>query len=179
MKKLILGVIPALMLSACGESGTDDVLHQAGIEEYTTAMVATEGNEATGMVTFRRTGDGIAVTAHIEGLQPNQQHGFHIHQYGDCSAPDGTSAGGHFNPESTRHGGRDDDERHVGDLGNLESNENGEAQVEFIDDRLQMDGPHSILGRGVIVHAQADDLESQPTGDAGGRLSCGVIGVAD
>ncbi|MCC5879907.1 MAG: superoxide dismutase family protein [Idiomarina sp.] len=177
MKRFLSVLIPTLALTACG--GQNPTVAESGVELFTSTIVPTEGNSAEGVVTFRRTGDGIAVVAHIEGLEPNTRHGFHIHQYGDCTASDGSSAGGHFNPTGERHGGRHDDERHVGDLGNLESNDSGVASLEYIDDRLSMDGRYTILGRGVIVHAQADDYETQPTGDAGGRIGCGVIGVAE
>jgi Cu-Zn family superoxide dismutase len=137
----------------------------------------TEGNKVAGKVTFTKEAGGIRVTGEITGLTPGK-HGFHIHEFGDCSAPDGTSAGGHFNPMGHPHAGPGVEKRHVGDLGNLDANEAGVAKVDFVDKQLAFDGPHSILGRGVIVHAKADDLKTQPTGDAGGRIACGVIGVA-
>lgn len=139
----------------------------------------TRGNEGKfGMVTFERTGDGVKVMAHLEGMPANSTHGFHVHEFGDCSAPDATSAGSHFNPNETQHGARDAEHRHVGDLGNIETNRSGMAHVEFVDQGLTMRGPHSILGRAVVVHEQADDLTSQPVGNAGARVLCGVIGVA-
>lgn len=145
-----------------------------------TAVISpTQGNETAGVVTFTQTEEGVRVEATISGLDAEARHGFHIHQYGDCRAPDGTSAAGHFNPEGVEHGAPTDDIRHVGDLGNLPSNAEGSADVDFVDSHLQLNGPNSILGRGVIIHAGTDDFESQPTGDAGSRLACGVIGVAN
>lgn len=176
MKRFIFAAIPFFVLGACG---AQEQVPDTGVESYTATISPTEGNNTQGTVTFRRTGDGIAVVANIENLDANSRHGFHIHQYGDCTAPDATSAGGHFNPTQERHGGRQADERHAGDLGNLEANEQGVANLEYIDDKLTMDGDHTILGRGIIVHAGADDYETQPTGDAGSRLGCGVIGVAE
>lgn len=178
MKRIALAAVPLLVLTACGHQ-QDPIVGETGVEIFTATIVPTEGNTAEGVVNFRRSGDGIVVSAHIEGLDANTSHGFHIHQFGDCTAPDGTSAGGHFNPSGERHGSRHDEERHVGDLGNLESNAQGIATLEYVDDRLTMDGAQTILGRGMIVHAQADDYETQPTGDAGGRIGCGIIGVAD
>jgi superoxide dismutase, Cu-Zn family len=137
----------------------------------------TEGNEARGAVHFVSSRHGIRVTASVEGLSPGL-HGFHVHEYGDCSAPDGSSAGGHFNPEDMPHGAPNARERHVGDLGNLSADEMGVAHVDGTDTLLAFTGPRSILGRAVIVHAEADDLLSQPTGEAGGRVACGVIGIA-
>lgn len=139
---------------------------------------ATEGSEVSGTVTFTRDAAGIRVVADVEGLSPGL-HGFHIHEYGDCSAPDGTSAGGHFNPEGSPHGGPSDEERHVGDLGNLSADESGAAHYDRIDTHIEFSGTRSIVGRGMIVHAGEDDLTSQPTGNAGPRVACGVIGIAE
>lgn len=146
--------------------------------ELISVLHPTADNEVTGVVRFSETADGIRVVAEVNGLEPNSTHGFHIHQYGDCSAEDGTSAGGHFNPQDSPHAGPDADERHVGDLGNITVDEDGYAELDYVDSMLSFNGPNSILGRGIIIHAGEDDLETQPTGDAGARLSCGVIGVA-
>ncbi len=137
----------------------------------------TEGNEVSGIVTFTKTDGGIKIVANLEGLTPGK-HGFHIHEYGDCSRLDGKSAGGHFNPDGKKHGAPNSEERHVGDLGNLLANENGKAYYEIIDSYISFSGPHSIIGRAIIVHAGEDDLTSQPTGAAGARVACGVIGLA-
>ncbi len=137
----------------------------------------TEGNAAHGVVSFTQTEEGIKIVAHIEGLTPGK-HGFHIHQYGDCSLPNGKSAGGHFNPEEMPHAGPDAAQRHVGDMGNLIADESGMAHYEQVDKHLSFSGKDSIIGRGIIIHAGEDDLTSQPTGNAGSRLGCGVIGIA-
>ena len=137
----------------------------------------TKGNEVSGIVTFTKTEGGIKIVANFEGLTPGK-HGFHIHEYGDCSRLDGKSAGGHFNPDDKKHGAPNSEERHVGDLGNLLANEKGKAYFEMIDSYISFIGPHSIIGRAIIVHAGEDDLTSQPTGNAGARLACGVIGLA-
>lgn len=148
-----------------------------GPTEAVAVLYPTEGNEAHGMVHFIEVDSRVRVVADLEGLAPGA-HGFHVHQYGDCSAPDGTSAGGHFNPDGTPHGAPDASERHVGDLGNVSADDTGKAHLEWTDSFLSFSGPHSILGRGVIVHAEADDFTSQPTGNAGARVACGVIGIA-
>jgi len=137
----------------------------------------TEGNEVSGIVTFTKTDGGIKIVANFEGLTPGN-HGFHIHEFGDCSRLDGKSAGGHFNPDGKKHGAPNSEERHVGDLGNLLANEDGKAYYEMIDSYISFSGPHSIIGRAIIVHAGEDDLTSQPTGAAGARVACGVIGLA-
>lgn len=134
----------------------------------------TAGNKVEGRVVFQKVDQGVKVVAHISGLTPGL-HGFHIHEKGDCSAPDGSSAGGHFNPDNKPHGSPESATRHVGDLGNIVANEKGEAVLERVDSLLQLEGPSSIIGRAVVVHADPDDFTTQPTGNAGKRLSCGVI----
>lgn len=131
-------------------------------------------NGADGVVRFELAEDGVRVTAEVRGLSEGP-HGFHIHQYGDCTAADGTSAGGHFNPAGSPHSGPDSMERHMGDMGNIDADASGLAVLDYVDGTIDLG---MILGRGVIVHAGADDMTSQPTGAAGGRLGCGVIGVA-
>jgi Cu-Zn family superoxide dismutase len=127
-----------------------------------------------GQITFREETEGVRVTANVEGLTPGK-HGFHIHEKGDCSAPDFTSAGGHFNPTNSKHGSPTDAEKHVGDFGNLEANEQGVARFERVFSWLSFKGTNSILNKAVIVHEKADDLQTQPTGNAGGRIACGII----
>jgi Cu-Zn family superoxide dismutase len=135
------------------------------------------GGEASGVVTFTKVANGVRVEAEIRGLTPGK-HGFHIHEFGDCSSPDAMSAGGHFNPTKAEHAGPSEQHRHIGDLGNIEANARGIARVDLVDPHLRFAGPTSILGRGLIVHEKPDDLKTQPTGNAGGRVACGVIGVA-
>lgn len=154
-------------------------LENAFAQEPTQAIAvlhSSSGSQVTGTVTFTKTGDTVQVVADITGLTPGK-HGFHIHEFGDCSAADASSAGGHFNPMKKPHGAPDAAERHEGDMGNLEADATGKAHLELKDSMLKFSGEYSILGRGVIVHEKVDDW-SQPVGNAGGRLACGVIGVA-
>jgi Cu-Zn family superoxide dismutase len=148
-----------------------------GITKAVAVLHATQGSNVTGTVYFSRTPKGTEVQADVMGLSPGK-HGFHIHEFGDCTAPDGTSAGGHFNPENQPHAGPDQAKRHVGDLGNIDADNSGNAHYDRTDTQLMFDGRDSIIGRGVIVHAGVDDLVSQPSGNAGPRIACGVIGVA-
>ena len=149
----------------------------SGISRAVAVLSPTDGNNVSGIVTFNKVDGGVKVVAHIEGLTPGK-HGFHIHEYGDCGSPDATSAGGHFNPGGNRHGAPEDNNRHAGDIGNITADSSGAAHLEWIDPDMTMDGPNSIIGRGVIVHVNEDDLKTQPTGNAGARVACGVIGVA-
>lgn len=138
----------------------------------------TEGSRVAGTVIFTRVAGGVQISATVEGLAPGK-HGFHIHERGDCTAPDGTSAGGHYNPDGHPHAGPNAKVRHMGDLGNLEADQNGRATYERRDDYVTLTGAASIIGRAVVIHAGEDDLSTQPTGNAGGRLACGVIGIAN
>lgn len=138
----------------------------------------TEGNEVTGTVTFERTADGVQVSAELSGLEKGP-HGFHIHQYGDCRANDGTSAGGHYNPTGNDHGAPTQDNRHMGDMGNITAGGDGTATIDYTDTKIELNGPNSIIGRGIVVHGGQDDLSSQPSGAAGPRVGCGVIGIAN
>jgi len=152
------------------------VQHEVAPDKAICVLHPTEGSNVSGTVTFTREGEQVKIVADIEGLTPGK-HGFHIHEFGDCSASDGTSAGGHFNPENTKHGGPDDEIRHVGDLGNVEAGDDGTAHLQMTDSMVSMQGEHSIIGRAVVIHAGEDDFSSQPTGAAGARLACGIIGI--
>ncbi len=146
----------------------------SGTVVATAVLAPTSGSSVQGTVNFIQSGDRVRVEATLAGLTPGQ-HGFHIHEKGDCSAPDAASAGGHFNPSGMQHGGPGDSSRHVGDFGNLEADAQGSAKFVNTFADLKFEGAASIIGRAVIVHAKADDLKTQPTGDAGGRVACGVI----
>lgn len=153
----------------------------AGMTMAEAVLSPTEGNTAAGSLLFVVEDGGIRLTGSITGLEPGGVHGFHIHETGDCSAPDAMSAGGHFNPEDHEHGRRSQGEFHAGDMDNLQVGENGLAQVDMLLAGLELGtgGPLDIDGKAVIVHVQADDYESQPTGDAGARVACGVIEMHD
>lgn len=180
MRLTLLSLISVLLFISCVQEEVTEVVYEGPETDVATAVIhPTEGNEASGIVTFTQENDGVRVHAVVSGLDAESLHGFHIHQFGDCRAPDGTSAGGHYNPTGMEHGAPTDEERHMGDLGNLPADEDGVATLEYLDEKIQLNGEHSIIGYGVIVHAGQDDLVSQPTGDAGGRIGCGVIGVAN
>jgi superoxide dismutase, Cu-Zn family len=140
----------------------------------------TEGNSVKGLVMLIETNGVMTIHVDLEGLKPNSTHGFHIHQWGDGRAADATSAGDHYAPQGHRHGAPDDEEHHAGDLGNLQADAEGRVQHKMTVDFISIAGTKNpVLGRAVIIHAEADDFESQPTGAAGARLACGVIGIAN
>jgi len=170
---LLIGVGGLALLFGC----RDEVPHA---EANADAVVATatlspsSDSKVRGTVTFIQDSGKVRVEAQVTGLTPGD-HGFHIHEKGDCSASDASSAGGHFNPDGMPHGGPGEHQRHVGDFGNLTADANGAARYSGTFSNLVFDGPRSVLGKAVIVHAQPDDLKTQPTGNAGGRVACGVI----
>ena len=171
-------IIGAAAFTFCGCKSTGGHHGSSAAMQSRAAAIATlsptAGNNARGTVLFIRESGGVRVVADITGLTPGK-HGFHIHEKGDCSAPDATSAGGHFNPAHTQHGGPATTPRHAGDFGNITANEAGVAHFDTVDANLKLEGESSIIGRAVICHGKADDLTSQPAGNAGPRVACGVI----
>jgi Cu-Zn family superoxide dismutase len=139
----------------------------------------TRGNNTAGKITFTQLGDKVRVAGDVSGLRPNQEHGFHIHDAGDCSSGDGMSAKGHFNPYGKPHGNPSSPDHHAGDMLALRSDASGNARVDTSLDIISVTpGPASVIGRGLIVHADPDDYTTQPTGNSGARIACGVIGIA-
>jgi superoxide dismutase, Cu-Zn family len=134
-------------------------------------------SHVSGSITFTQKDGYLEITGEVKGLTPGL-HGFHIHEFGDCSEDTFMCAGGHFNPDGKKHGGPTDSDRHAGDLGNITADDSGKATVNLKDREITLSGAHSVIGRAVVVHAKADDLKSQPAGDAGPRIACGVIGIA-
>jgi superoxide dismutase, Cu-Zn family len=150
----------------------------AAILNAVAVLNPTAGSQCHGVIRFTQDGDVVKVVADIEGLNPGQQHAIHVHDFGDCSAPDATSAGSHYNPEGHQHGLPATAERHAGDLGNLTADKDGKTHYEITVTNCSVAGlKNPILGRAVIVHAKVDD-GGQPVGNAGARIACGVIGVA-
>jgi superoxide dismutase, Cu-Zn family len=142
----------------------------------TAQLQPTKGNKTFGEATFEQVGDKVRVVVFVQGLKPGQEHGLHIHEVGDCSSGDGMSTKGHFNPFGKPHGHYGGAERHAGDLPSLKANKAGRANVQIDLDIITVTpGPASIIGRGLIVHASPDDYKTQPTGNAGARIACGVI----
>ena len=186
MKKLILVAIACVAFVSC----KDKVVEKDIDEEVTTvtdtvaksptatAVIAAKSNSAvSGMVTFTENNGMVSMEAKLTGLTPGM-HAIHIHEKGDCSAEDGSSAGGHWNPTSADHGEWGHDGFHLGDIGNLEADENGIARITKETDLWCIgceDANKNIIGKAIILHKDADDLKSQPSGAAGDRVGCGEI----
>lgn len=142
----------------------------------TAKLEPTRGNTAAGTVTFVQWGEVVKVSGSISGLKPGAEHGFHVHEKGDCSSGDGLSAGGHFNPGGKPHGHHGMGEHHTGDLPSLRADTHGVATFSFESRNIAVgSGINDVVGRGLIVHRDPDDYTTQPTGNAGPRLACAVI----
>ena len=177
MKTKIAVLLLTVALVAGSQVWAEVDVPAVSVAKAVAMLSPTKGNTVAGLVTFTKVASGVKIVADVTGLTPGK-HGFHIHEFGDCSAPDGTSAGGHFNPSHMEHGAPNVSMHHVGDFGNLEADEAGKAHYERVDTVISLEGADSIIGRAVIVHEKVDDLKTQPTGNAGARVACGAIGVA-
>ena len=165
MRHFLLLAFSAIFLTACAAKGP--------IAEA--VLQPTKGNAAAGSMSFAQQDGKVLIKGRFTGLTPGA-HGFHIHEKGDCTAPDGASAGGHFNPFGKRHGDPAKPNHHAGDLPMLVAGADGQARFEALMDGISLEnGPANILGRSIIVHARPDDFTTQPTGNSGARVACGVI----
>lgn len=168
MIKLSIPVAVAILVSACASTPSGPAA--------TAQLAATKGNAVSGEVSFTRDGNVTVVSGEVRGLTPNKEHGFHIHDKGDCSSGDGMSAGGHFNPLAKTHGAHDHSEHHAGDLASLKADANGVARIHYATTAITVGGGATdVIGRGLIVHRDPDDFKTQPTGNSGPRLACAVI----
>lgn len=153
---------------------------EASMASAKATLKPTQGKTVAGELNFMAMGGSVHVTGTLSGLTPGE-HGFHIHEKGDCTAPDGSSAGGHFNPDGVEHGQVSAPTHHAGDSNNITADAQGKVTIDqMLSSNVDIGkgDKYDIVGKGVIVHEKADDYKTQPTGDAGGRLACGVIEVA-
>jgi Cu-Zn family superoxide dismutase len=168
MNKFIASLGASVLATACAS-------YSAG-PTATARLQATQGNAVSGLVQFTQRGDKVLVTGEIAGLRPHAEHGFHIHDKGDCSSGDGMSAGGHFNPNAKAHGAHEHSEHHAGDMVSLKADATGVAKFSYESTGISVgSGATDVVGRGLIVHRDADDFKTQPTGNSGPRLACAVI----
>ncbi|MEO8118433.1 MAG: superoxide dismutase family protein [Rhodoferax sp.] len=168
MKKTLSLIPVAVLLAACV---TTPPAPSAAAQ-----LAPTQGSTAIGSVKFVAQGGKVIVSGEVSGLKPNAVHGFHIHDKGDCSSGDGMSAGGHFNPEGKPHGAAEAAIHHAGDLPSLKADARGVATFSFESTSLKIgEGMTDVIGHGLIVHRDPDDFTTQPTGNSGARIACGVI----
>jgi Cu-Zn family superoxide dismutase len=159
----------AVLLTACASAPVEPL-------RATAQLQPSKGSKTFGEATFDEVGGKVHVVVYLQGLKPGQEHGLHIHEVGDCSSGDGMSTKGHFNPFGKPHAHSGTPERHAGDLPALKAGKDGRAKVDAMLDVITVaPGLAGIVGRGLIVHADPDDFKTQPTGNAGARIACGVI----
>jgi superoxide dismutase, Cu-Zn family len=163
-----------ILVSAVGTLAIGFAL-QAHAQSAVVRLQPTKGNFASGTITFTQKGDKVAVEARVSALTPGG-HGFHIHEKGDCSSGDGMSAGGHFNPTAKPHGNPTSAEHHTGDMPMLVADASGNASLSMeLGEMTVGSGATDIIGKAIIVHKDPDDYTTQPTGNSGARVACGVI----
>jgi len=168
MKTAITLTAVTVMLAACQSMPADPL-------RATAQLKPTTGSKTIGEATFEQEGDKVRAVVFVQGLKPGQEHGMHIHEVGDCGA-DGMNAKGHFNPYGKAHADHASPDRHAGDLPSLKANKKGRANVAVALDQISLgQGPGNIIGRSIVVHSGPDDHMTQPTGNSGGRIACGVI----
>jgi Cu-Zn family superoxide dismutase len=178
MKRYVLSfctVLSALGLAAWSRAADDHKHEHEEITDAVSVLAPMKASGVGGTILLKQFKGYVQVTGEVTGLKPGK-HGFHIHMFGDLRAQDGMSAGGHYNPHGHPHGGPESKERHEGDLGNIDADSKGVAKVNVKADHVELD---AIVGRSLVVHADADDLKSQPAGNAGPRIAVGVIGMAE
>ena len=148
-------------------------------QQAVAVLASASGSRVSGKLTLAPMGDGVHISGEVGGLKPGDVRGFHIHEKGDCSAADATTAGGHFNPGAQAHGRAGQGAHHAGDSDNIVADAEGVARIDAHVSGVTLGGgaANDIAGREVIVHAAADDYTTQPTGNAGARVACGVIKV--
>ncbi len=172
-----LSLATGTALFAIGLTAGAAIVDESG--EAVAKLAATKGSTTTGTATFKSAGkDGVRVTVEVMGVEPGSVHGLHVHEKGDCSAPDATSAGPHFSLPGQQHGSHQGEAHHAGDLGNITADKAGKARASLTVPASKLTvgpGPLSVVGRAVVVHAGPDDLKSQPAGNSGARIACGVV----
>lgn len=168
MKSVMTVAAAAVILAACQSMPTEP-------PRATAQLQPTKGSKTMGEATFEQAGDKVRVVVFVQGLKPGQEHGLHIHEGGACGA-DGMSARGHFDPHGKPHGNYASAARHAGDLPPLKANKKGRAKVDVELDLITLaPGAGNIVGRSMVIHADPDDYRTQPTGNSGARIACGVI----
>ena len=173
MKKIIFSIV--IIIAAIIGCKTNNATSDS--KNLNLTLESKSNSNVTGTATFVEKNGKVTFTAKIAGLQPGV-HAIHIHEKSDCSAADGSSAGGHWNPTFKKHGKWGEAEHHKGDIGNFTADEKGNGTITFTTDEWAIGGEDAtkdILGKGLIVHQGADDFVTQPTGNAGGRVACTAI----
>lgn len=174
--KLTLMIVAASLGAVACATGPGSMSAPGAVAQ----LQSTIGNPTSGTVNFTPSGGKVLVRGEVRGLKPNAEHGFHVHEKGDCSSGDGMSTGGHFNPDGKPHGNHSAAARHAGDLPSLKADASGIARFSFETTAITISsGMANVVGKGLIVHKDPDDYTTQPTGNSGARLACAVIAMAN
>jgi Cu-Zn family superoxide dismutase len=180
-------LLPYAILMACGRTEPPAITTAPAAADFPTTAITTasaqasltgaSGSSVNGELRLTAQGSGVTIVGEMSGLNPRAEHGFHVHERGDCSAPDATSAGEHFNPGHMDHGPPTETARHLGDLPNIGADSEGRATVSanLADATLHDGGPNDLVGKAFIVHEKRDDYITQPSGDAGAPIACGIV----
>lgn len=168
-------ILTALALGLCACAGTDSRTDAAAVPSARASLASTQGQLARGDLELRQEANGVRVSGTLRGLKPGAVHGFHVHEKGDCSALDASSAGAHYNPAGAEHGNPSSPAHHAGDIPNIQSDASGRANVDALIEGVSLGGANDIVGKALIVHADPDDYTTQPSGNSGARIACGVI----
>ena len=166
-------LLPLFAFALCSVGSADQLsLHKDAVA--VAELKSANTTDVVGSVQFIPHANGVRILGHVMNLTPGK-HGIHVHEKGDLSAPDLSSAGGHYNPTNEPHAGPNAERRHVGDLGNITAESDGTAKIDMVDKRIKLEGAHSIMGRALIIHSGPDDFSSQPSGNSGNRVAGGII----
>lgn len=167
-------MVSAIAILSAGKSSIAGATPGAAAKA-TATLASKSGSTVTGKATFTEKSDGVEIVVEVAGAKPGL-HGVHLHATGDCSAADASSAGGHFNPGNTAHGAPNADPHHAGDFGNINVGANGKGTLRLLAKGLTVaSGPNSVVGHALVVHADPDDLKTQPSGNSGARVACGAV----
>jgi Cu-Zn family superoxide dismutase len=183
MRSLCTLCVVTCLLAGCGQREESAAPANSRVVAPTATasvqLAPTQGNTASGSLTLTAADNAVALSGTIQGLAPNAEFGFHIHEKGDCSAPDASSAGAHFNPANSQHGDPAGESHHAGDMHNAKSDAQGVAMIEAQVSGVSLGSgqPDDVLGKAVVLHEKADDFTTQPSGDSGARIACGVIAM--
>jgi Cu-Zn family superoxide dismutase len=177
LRPTVLSLATLATLAGLGACSVPSPTQWPGLPYVVASMQPTAGNQASGTVYLIQKGPQVLLRGRVTGLKPNQEHGFHVHEKGDCSGADGTTAGGHLNPDAKPHG-PPGGEHHAGDLPALTADASGTAEVRAtVSGTVLGGGPGDFAGKALVVHASPDDYKTQPAGNSGARIACGVIGT--
>lgn len=161
-----------LALSCASREEKEQKLSEISPKRAVSDLHSSKNKNLKGNISIEEKGGGLIFKADVKGLKPNAKHGFHIHEKGICEGPDYKSAGAHLNPHKTKHGDPKSSHKHLGDLGNIQTDQTGSSKTVITIENVTLD---EISGKSVLIHESMDDLKTDPSGNSGGRIACGLI----